>query len=174
MQNIIYDKTDKGREEIISRRYHLANRLRTLLVMVDGKQTSDDLLAKVAALGLTRENLQELEQEGYVQRLGLSTQFDETIALQDLQDSQSTVHVNGQELFQVLYDFYTENIKQYLGLRGYNLQFVVERANDLQDFRELRTQFLDAVNKTQSPQRANELRTQLDELLSIIPNKIDT
>lgn len=69
MPNTIFDKTDKGREEIISRKYHLANRLRTLLVLIDGKHAVEDLLQQVSSLGLTKSSLDELEKEGYIQRL---------------------------------------------------------------------------------------------------------
>ncbi len=69
MDKPIFDKTDKGREEIISRRYHLANRLRALLVLIDGKHSGDELVEKVASLGLTQTSLDELEHQGYIQRL---------------------------------------------------------------------------------------------------------
>jgi hypothetical protein len=165
MQKIIFDKTDKGREEIISRKYRLASRLRTLLVMVDGKQSGDDLLAKVSSLGLNQASIDELEQKGFIQRHGATVPAVTT--LEETQNSQ----INTIELFQVLHDFYTETIKQNLGLRGYNIQFIVERATTLQDFHELRTPYLDAINKSQSEKKALELRDQLDELLSIIPQK---
>ena len=165
MQKIIFDKTDKGREEIISRKYRLASRLRTLLVLVDGKQSSDDLLGKVSSLGLNQASVDELEQKGFIQRHGSAPHVDNT--LEDTQNSQ----INTIELFQVLHDFYSETIKQNLGLRGYNIQFIVERATTLQDFHELRTPFLDAINKSQPEKKALELRDQLDELLSIIPLK---
>jgi hypothetical protein len=167
MQNIIFDKTDKGREEIISRKYRLASRLRTLLVLVDGKHSSDDLLSKVGALGLNQASLDELEHLGFIQRHGQTAQVATVDTLESTQNSQ----INSVELFQVLYDFYTETIKHNLGLRGYNLQFIVERATTLQDFHDLRTPFLDAINKSQSEKKALELRDQLDELLSIIPLK---
>ena len=166
MQKIIFDKTDKGREEIISRKYRLASRLRSLLVMVDGKHSSDDLLSKVAALGLNQASIDELEQQGFIQRHGTTAKL-VTPNLEETQNSQ----INSVELFQVLHDFYTETIKQNLGLRGYNIQFIVERATTLQDFHELRAPFLDAINKSQPEKKALELRDQLDELLSIIPLK---
>jgi hypothetical protein len=180
MQNIIFDKTDKGREEIISRKYRLATRLRTLLVMIDGKHSSTDLLAKVASLGLNQASIDDLENQGFIQRQGVATAAPRpspavaavqaaapVTTLEDTQNSQ----INSVELFQVLYDFYTETIKQNLGLRGYNIQFIVERATTLQDFHELRAPFLDAINKSQTEKKALELRDQLDELLSIIPLK---
>ncbi|TDK68345.1 hypothetical protein [Sapientia aquatica] len=163
MQNIIFDKTDKGREEIITRKYRLASRLRTLLVLVDGKHDSDDLLRKVAAIGLNQASLDELEQQGYIQRQNSAAVVIETT--EDFGNSQ----INSTELIQVLYDFYTESIKQNLGLRGYNLQFIVERAATLQDFHDLRAPFLDTINKVQTEKKALEIRDQLDELLSIMP-----
>lgn len=167
MQKIIFDKTDKGRDEIISRKYRLASRLRTLLVLVDGKHSSDELLSKVGALGLTQTSIDELEQQGFIQRRGQTAQAAVGNTLESTQNSQ----INNIELFQVLYDFYTETIKQNLGLRGYNIQFIVERATTLQDFHDLRAPFLDAINKSHTEKKALELRDQLDELLSIIPLK---
>jgi len=165
MPNIIFDKTDKGREEIISRKYRLASRLRTLLVMVDGKHSSKDLLSKVASLGLNQSSIDDLEQQGFIQRHGAPA-----VVEANADDSQNS-QINSIELFQVLHDFYTESIKQNLGLRGYNVQFIVERASTLQDFHELRGPFLDAINKAHSEKRALEIRDQLDELLSIVPFK---
>jgi len=66
MNTRIYEKTDKGREEIATRKYQLAPRLRSLLVMVDGEQASDKLLQKVAALGLTEQNLNELLEQDFI------------------------------------------------------------------------------------------------------------
>ena len=51
MDNFIFDKTDKGREEIITRQYRLASRLRPLLVLIDGKKTTPELLQQVGGLG---------------------------------------------------------------------------------------------------------------------------
>ena len=172
MPSIIFDKTDKGREEIISRKYRLANRLRTLLVLIDGKQASDDLLSKVSSLGLNQASVDELEQQGFIQRQGRPATFtaSDPFTAPTLEETQNS-QINSVELFQVLYDFYTASIKQNLGLRGYNIQFIVERATTMQDFYALRAPFLDAINKSQNENKALEIRDQLDELLSINPQK---
>ncbi len=65
----IYDKTDKGRQEIATRQFQLQNRLRTLLVMVDGKQSAAELLRKVQALGLDENSIQELIDGDFISRL---------------------------------------------------------------------------------------------------------
>ncbi len=67
MINHILDKTDKGREEIATRKYHLAPRLRSLLVLADGKHRTEDLLTKVAGLGLTEQSITELLDNGFIQ-----------------------------------------------------------------------------------------------------------
>ena len=60
MTNTFFDKTAKGREEIATRGHHLAPRLRTLLLLVDGKRDTVDLMAKVGGLGLDEKALVEL------------------------------------------------------------------------------------------------------------------
>ncbi|MEA5097819.1 MAG: hypothetical protein VB032_04710 [Burkholderiaceae bacterium] len=66
MHNPIFEKTDKGREEIATRKYQLSSRLRSLLVMVDGKQTMAELLKKVAPLSLNEQNITELLETQFI------------------------------------------------------------------------------------------------------------
>mgnify|MGYP003576481786 CR=1 FL=1 len=55
-----FAKTEKGREEIRDRKYALQPRLRTLLVMIDGSKTADELVQAAKRLGGGQEILQEL------------------------------------------------------------------------------------------------------------------
>src|SRR5471030_2511250 len=66
MNTAIYDKTDKGRNEIATRSQHLAPRLRTLLLLIDGRRSEQELLASVAGLGLSDAALAELLAEQYI------------------------------------------------------------------------------------------------------------
>ncbi|NHZ99867.1 hypothetical protein [Massilia sp. CCM 8734] len=66
MGTMVYDKTDKGREEISTRKHQLASRLRTLLVMIDGRHSLDDLLRNFAGVGVTEESVKELLHDGYI------------------------------------------------------------------------------------------------------------
>ena len=66
MHNSVFEKTDKGREEIATRKHQLSPRLRSLLVMVDGKQTRTDLLKKVAPLGLDEQSIAELLEKQFI------------------------------------------------------------------------------------------------------------
>jgi hypothetical protein len=64
-QNAIYRKTPKGVEAMASRQSGLAPRLRSLLIMVDGKRSHAELAAMAAALG-SAEQLLQLETEGFM------------------------------------------------------------------------------------------------------------
>jgi len=66
MKAYVYDKTDKGREEIATRKYHLAAKMRALLVMIDGHRPLEALMKNFGSLGLSEENVTELVAEGYI------------------------------------------------------------------------------------------------------------
>lgn len=70
MNTSIYDKTEKGREEIATRKNQLPARLRTLLVMIDGQKSADTLLQNTAALGVDEECLNALAADGFIVRTG--------------------------------------------------------------------------------------------------------
>lgn len=177
MTNHILDKTDKGREEIATRKYQLAPRLRTLLLLVDGKQRTDALLAKVVGLGLSEENIAALIENGFIQisasptaaELAPASSAPAAEPVQPESESKTPVPqgilADGETQFSALYHFYTETIKSTIGLRGYGLQLKVERANSIDDFRELRRPYLEAVLKAKGKEMARSLRDRLDQLL---------
>lgn len=194
MKTSIYDKTAKGREEIATRRYQLAPRLRTLLVMVDGHRPEDELLRNVAGLGLTADAMQELLAQQFIV---LSTSYstidaplveaDEDVAAPASDAANASMAMPAPvmppsspvpaaaapappamtraEQFQALYDFYNKTIKSTIGLRGFTLQLKVEKAASVEDFRELRRPYLEAVLKAKGGELAQRLGEQLDQLL---------
>lgn len=70
MNTTIYDKTEKGREEIATRKNGLAARLRMLLVMVDGVKPASALLESTAGLGVDEDCLNALVADGFIVRTG--------------------------------------------------------------------------------------------------------
>ena len=168
MTHRIFDKTDKGREEIATRKYQLPTRLRTLLVMVDGKQSDEELLKKVSGIGLTQESISELLDHGFIQLAPAPVEAPVAQAA-----SESLSLPEGQSQFQAIYQFYTETIKSTIGLWGYTLQLKVEKAASIEDFRALRDPYLEAVLKAKGKEIARSVRTRLDQLLYMgdpIPN----
>lgn len=173
MSKTIFDKTDKGREEISTRKYQLAPRMRTLLLLVDGKQTKDELLKKVTGLGLGEENIEELASNGFIQTLSApepaAPQAAHAASKEETetptQNAPDNILPEGQSQYQAIYQFYTETIKSTIGLRGYALQLKVEKASSIEDLRELRKPYLEAVLKAKGNEMARSLRDRLDQLL---------
>jgi hypothetical protein len=187
MTTIIYDKTEKGHEEIKTRQNHLPSRLRSLLVLVDGKTSVEDLLKKIAGLGLNEESIAEILHLGFIAPHIAQTVMQATapaepapqVAAAALPPSESidtpsapaqsptSILAEGESLYQALYNFYTASIKSSLGLRGYSMTLKVERCANIDDFKALRQTFLDAVQKSKGPELANSLAQRLDQLLSL-------
>ncbi|CAN7255690.1 hypothetical protein [Duganella sp. LjRoot269] len=177
MNTSIYDKTAKGREEIATRKYQLAPRLRTLLVLVDGHRSEEELLRNVAGLGLTASAMTELLDGEFIV---LSTSYASLAPVPEVPAEPeapaavpspattpgpqlpSAAHI---EQFRSLYDFYNKTIKSTIGLRGFTLQLKVEKASSVEDFRELRMPYLEAVQKAKGNFTAASLAEQLDQLL---------
>uniref|UniRef100_UPI001B8D933B hypothetical protein n=1 Tax=Collimonas silvisoli TaxID=2825884 RepID=UPI001B8D933B len=155
----------------------VAPRLRTLLLLVDGKTGNDELLRKVAGLGLSQEHLDELLQAGLIQVSADTgnTGNDapvvvEPAVLKSIPPPAAPISAEqvlppGQTQFEAIYHFYNDTIKSMIGLRGYGLQLKVERASSVQDFRDLRQAYLEAVLKAKGEEIARSLRGRLDQLL---------
>ena len=178
MTTIIYDKTEKGLEEIQTRKHHLASRLRSLLVLVDGKTSDEGLLKKVAGLGLDSASLAELLRSGFIIPRAGAVQSDHqndaptaapvpAAAPAAAQGLPPVTLAEGETLYQALYNFYTSTIKANLGLRGYAMQLKVERCSGIDDFKALRQPFLEAVQKSKGQDVANGLAARLDQLLAL-------
>ncbi|MGS0740294.1 hypothetical protein ACVBEF_00395 [Glaciimonas sp. GG7] len=169
----LFDKTPRGREEIATRSNVLTARLRTLLLLVDGKTDSPSLLQKVAGLGLAQEHLEALLEAGMIAphaiQLAPAPAVDASAAVSPpaantTVPTQTTVPI-GASQFEAVYGFYNETIKSALGLRGYGLQLKVERASSIDEFKELRQLYLEAVLKAKGKEVTRSLRDRLDSLL---------
>lgn len=203
----IYDKTDKGREEIATRKYHVPAKLRALLVMIDGHRPLEVLMKNFGPLGLSPDNVSELLAEGYVSliddgepepapeaeapahRPGVSARARMVARRQasahahhehehdaeggdaDGQDAHlspakaAAAGLSEAEHFIAIREFYTQTIKSTLGLRGMMLQLKVEKCAGIDDFRELRDVYLEAVLKAKGREMALSLSGRLDQLL---------
>jgi len=181
--NRILDKTDKGRDEIATRKHGLPPRMRTLLVLIDGKHTEEALLKQVAGIGMSEQNVNELIEAGFVAAREVPAAPASPAAKQPApppvparaavpQDAMAAAIVDGillpgESQFQALYRFYNATIKESVGLRGYGLTLKVERAESIDDFRALRTPYLEAVTRAKGDDTAALLARQLDMLLSL-------
>jgi hypothetical protein len=67
-KNLVYHKSAKGAEAIASRQHGLGPRLRSTLIMVDGKRSFDEL-AKFSVSGDTENVLSQLLDQGFIEAL---------------------------------------------------------------------------------------------------------
>lgn len=65
----IYRKSEKGAEAIAVRAHGVSGKLRTLLILVDGKKDVEELTRLAVGLGESPDLLQQLEDEGLIESL---------------------------------------------------------------------------------------------------------
>lgn len=181
MDKFIFDKTDKGREEIATRKYGLAPRMRSLLVLVDGKKNKAELIKKVAGLGLNGQSIDELVENNFIENTSgapaaapipvvaatpaAPVESPAPPAPEPVEIIPEPVKIIGPDELAALHTFLNETIKSTIGLRGFSLQQKAEHATTLDDFRDLRQPYLEAVLKAKGREMTISLRDRLDQLL---------
>ncbi len=168
MKTIFYDKTEKGREEISSRKFGLSAKLRPLLVMVDGKHTPDELLKSIIPLGMNAEHVQALLDQNFITELIIELPDPEPEVQAHDHDAtiqgEHGVEINPKRIGEVR-SYLSETIKNNLGLRGFALQLKVERANTLADFLEIKESFVEAIFNTKGLQMARSFESRINQVL---------
>jgi len=192
MDALIFEKTDKGRREIVQRQYGLPARHRLLLLLVDGRQSDADLLAKTSKLGIKREVFADLLVQDFIHvvmdpgqhsdspreptAIAVETALEAAAEASNQVDDYLPVFApvptaimlkSDQEQIDAVYNFYTDTIKALIGLRGFALQLKVERAVTIEDLIDLREPYLDAILRTRGPEVERSMRRELDVLLHI-------
>ena len=66
-KNFVYHKSAKGTEAIATRQHGLGPKLRSLLILVDGKRSFDELARLSQVLGDTEELLGQLLDQGFIE-----------------------------------------------------------------------------------------------------------
>ena len=69
-RSAVLAKTAKGVEEVTARVHGLPQKLRSLLIMVDGNATAGDLLAKFSGIAGVEASLEALVEQGFVEIKG--------------------------------------------------------------------------------------------------------
>jgi DNA-binding PadR family transcriptional regulator len=70
----VYQKTDKGEEELRTRKYGIPQHLRQVLIFVDGRSNIAKILEKAAGFPNVGQSLDELTQQGFIR-------LDETVTI---------------------------------------------------------------------------------------------
>jgi hypothetical protein len=159
--NAIYVKTEKGEEEIRSRAYKLAQRLRTILIMVDGTTTGGGLAQKAKTLGVPDDFMEQLLEGGFVAPRTTESQAQSPAAT-------PFVPMGAEELtnFIAVQKFMNATVSDALGFRGLPMVLKIERASSREELRALVEELTEKLNKALGPLRAKGIVDQLHGLLS--------
>lgn len=160
----IYQKTDKGVEEIRSRRYKLPKRPRILLILVDGKTPLDVVLGQARALGIEDSTVMDLIDEGFIaaQSAPVAAGAGATAGVVDEFDEAT----DPEERFRVAQRFMNESIVNVLGLRALFFTLKLERCATLGDLQDLAPAYEQALQKTGDFAQAEVLIGKLRRLLA--------
>lgn len=79
-KNAVYHKSTKGTEAIATRQHGLAPKLRSILILVDGKRRFEELARLSATLGDTEQLLDHLLVDGFIEEAAPAVQATQTAA----------------------------------------------------------------------------------------------
>lgn len=153
----IYQKTNKGFEEIRSRRYKLPKKPRVLLILVDGKTPLDVVLGQARALGIEESVVGELIAEGFISlQAPLSAAVERAFpGDHDAEDS-----------FRTAQRFMNESVVNALGVRAIFFTMKLERCATLADLRGLLDAYERALAKSGDPVYTEILTAKARSLVS--------
>ena len=150
----------------------LAQRQRTALILFDGKRSVDDVLRQTAGLGVQREDITHLLDNGLLHDDGTkpaksaSAPPDQPSSEKPSQNASSASRTPSaltvdeqQRRYRIAYPLATQ-LTATLGLRGFKLNLAVEKADGYAGLREL----LPKIEAAAGADRTAELRSALDGL----------
>ena len=149
---IVYKRTSQGETELMARRSDLGPVLNSLLVLVNGKTTREDLMTIVTRLGAPANSLSMLEVGGYIQPLNARGA---PAALTPGDSPNAEVTLTDTERRAKLYQHLIGAAKQHLGLAGFIYHLKVEKAVTLEDLRDLVSPLGKAIAKAKGTDTAN-------------------
>ena len=173
---MIYTKSETGHQVIKDRSVPLSPRQRSAFILFDGKRSVDNVLAATAGLGVTREDVQYMADQGLlVPRPSAVPASLAAVAApvaqptaQGVEDAAgspaaavpapaATSDRSAQQRYQDAYPIATQ-LTAGLGLRGFRLNLAVEGAGSFEKLLELAPKIRDAVGA--------EKYTRLDQALN--------
>jgi hypothetical protein len=166
----IYTKTASGLDELKSRERRLLPRLRTMLIMVDGKRTVAELKAAAAVLSAPEDFLEILLQGGWVaaQRSAAVPPVEETASAppaQPVRETRPAPTTTELERFTLARKLMNDSAVDALGFRAFLFTLKLERCFNLQDLRALLPEFRQGLAKTRGDSFADRTTDRVKALL---------
>jgi hypothetical protein len=148
-EGIVYDKTEKGLEEIQTRKNNLQQRFRTLLIVVDGKKTRGGILKQFSTLEGAAAALDELEQKGFIMK---KVDVPAPAVLAADEEQQQTKRVKA---------FMLNTLNDAVGSMGLSLIESLRRCETIEGLKSHFENYLYAIKSGRGKATAEEYRTEL-------------
>ena len=164
----IYVKTPLGVEEIQNRKLHLAPRLRTMLIMVDGRKSVAALKEDAAKFGCPDDFIETLLAAGLIVKTGAAQSTAASVAVPGVPSAapaEAPPALDEYAKFRLAKDFMNNAVVNSLGIKGFFFTLKLERAGTVDDLRGLVKPFQDAITKASGEAEAKILTDQLLEYL---------
>jgi hypothetical protein len=159
-------KTDKGVEEVKTRKYRLAARSRILLFMIDGRHAIGEILDQTAKLGMPATALKELIDGEFVTNISASTIRATTPgksagAGQAISDDVER-YIRAQK-------FMNDTIVDAMGIKAFFFTLKLERCGNVSDLQELVDDYTKAMEKNLGGDMAQLAIRRVRDLLKLLP-----
>ncbi len=170
----IYVKTPLGVEEIQNRKLHLAPRVRTMLIMVDGRKSAATLQEDAAKFGCPDDFIERLLAAGLIAKVD---RVPSTAPSDPLPNAgvQSGLLVAAQiatppaldeyAKFRLAKNIMNNAVVNSLGIKGFFFTLKLERAANVADLRGLVKPFQEAITKASGEEEAKIVADQLLQYL---------
>jgi hypothetical protein len=155
----IFVKTELGTKELVERRMGLAIDVRRLLILVDGKHTVAQILARGRAFHADAASFADLERAGLITRLfsARSTAQEETGPVERSADDV--------QRFLAAQKALSDAINEHLGFRGYGLMMRLQKTENLRDLHELLPDFAQSLVKRKGLEFATPIVSALEQMV---------
>jgi hypothetical protein len=133
-------KTEAGQRVLKDRSISLTPRQRAAFILCDARHTLDHVLSVTKAVGVTREDIQHLLDQGLIAELPDEKQV-------AAEQAQIALHSRDpQQRYQDAYPIATR-LTASLGLKGFRLNLAVEHAGNYEELRALAPKIREAVGE---------------------------
>jgi hypothetical protein len=140
-------KTEAGRNEIQQRTRKLPAGLRSILLLVDGQRSDDELQAMTSGLHAPDDALGQLAADGLIERRSGAASMLAAVTATRAGQGATVPAMTSAERYNLLYSRITDDIRAHIGLKGYFLQIKVERCATADDLEALLPDIATAMTK---------------------------
>jgi hypothetical protein len=164
----VLDKSDKGQEEIRTRKHKLTGKARMLLLLIDGRHPAFVVREQGAKMGLPDDTLDLLFNQGYLEVLRSAGGAAATTSTttRELRPASDAAAEDRFAHYTAARRLMTESVFSTLGLKGFMFTLKIEKTGNLDDLRALIPDYQRLMAKSLGDEGAALFVGRLDDLMS--------